>query len=217
MFTRLDKDGDGKLTKDELPERARERMARLFDKIGKEEITKDEFLKLRARRGGDGKGLKGRRGRPGQRPEGGKGPRRGRGPEQPHLLRVLDTDNDKMLSKEELAKAADKFDELDKNKDGKLDGPELVGPPPEMGGPDGGPGEGPRRAPRGNPDRGRQFERLDKDADGKISSDEAPEKVKDRFEALDADKDGTVTLDEFKKGPAGQRARQNRPKPDDIE
>jgi hypothetical protein len=130
-------------------------MAPLFEKIGKEEITKDEFLKLRARRGGDGEGPKGRRGRPGQRPEGGKGPRRGRGPELPHLLRVLDTDNDKMLSKEELAKVADKFDELDKNKDGKLDGPEIIGPPREMGGPDDG-REGPRRRrPRGdNPDGG---------------------------------------------------------------
>ena len=48
----------------------------------------------------------------------------------PLIFRMLDTNHDGRLSKEELAKASEKFDELDRNHDGQLDLSELFGPPP---------------------------------------------------------------------------------------
>jgi len=44
IFGFLDTNKDGKLTRAELPERAKERMGKLFERLGKEEITRTEFL-----------------------------------------------------------------------------------------------------------------------------------------------------------------------------
>ncbi|MEX2286028.1 MAG: EF-hand domain-containing protein [Planctomycetaceae bacterium] len=255
-FTRFDQNNDGKLTRDELPEPAREHMGRMFDRLGKDEITKEEFINLanlrrRGEKDGEGPGAEGRKGRFGKRRPGGEGNpegndgtprgREGRGPQMSPLIRLLDTDNDKMLSKDELAKAAEKFAELDTNKDGKLDGPELMGPPPRFGGMGGEGGEGRRRrGPGDDENRGkgrpggrgpegagpggpggtgafgeRFFERLDKDGDGKISNEEAPERLKERFQSLDTDKDGVVSLEEFKKGAEDRGANRGRRGPPD--
>ena len=51
----------------------------------------------------------------------------------------------------------------------------------------------------------RFFKQLDKNNDGKISKDEAPERLKENFSKLDANSDDVVDLDEFKKGFAGRR------------
>ncbi|MBL4884132.1 MAG: EF-hand domain-containing protein [Planctomycetaceae bacterium] len=45
IFRFLDTNKNGKITRAELPERARQRFGQLFDKLNKEEITKAEFLK----------------------------------------------------------------------------------------------------------------------------------------------------------------------------
>ncbi len=44
VFGFLDTNKDGKLTRKELPERAKERFEKMFDKLGKDEISKTEFL-----------------------------------------------------------------------------------------------------------------------------------------------------------------------------
>ncbi|MGI8981049.1 MAG: site-2 protease family protein [Pirellulaceae bacterium] len=45
------------------------------------------------------------------------------------------------------------------------------------------------------------FNRLDKDGDGTISKDEAPERIKENFERVDANKDGSIDAEEFIKDP----------------
>ncbi len=199
FFKRLDANGDGKITKDEVPERFKPRMDALLQQAGKGQdgsISKEEFGKLIAQRGGP-------HGRPGERrggPQGGHG-----GFHLPLFFQKLDADKDGALSKDEVTKAVEKFDELDKNKDGKLDPRELFGPRP--GGPQfgrGRPGQRPEGAGRGEFAE-RFFKQADKNNDGKISQDEAPERLKQHFSKFDANSDGAVDLDEFKKGFAGRR------------
>lgn len=42
------------------------------------------------------------------------------------------------------------------------------------------------------------IQKMDKNNDGVISLEEAPEKMKQRFDRLDADSSGTITAEEFK-------------------
>lgn len=248
LFQRLDTNNDGKLTIDEAPERARPMIQAVLRKLGKDQdtsLTKDEFVanfprdpmrqpeaatRRETERKPDGD----------QRPEGDRpreGDRRpeGRGVDGrgPAVLRLLDTNRDGRLSKDELAQVGEKFDELDRNHDGQLDPSELIGPMDARPNPrdgtsregnlprNGGPlrdgerrevqrPEGDRPARDTRPDgagRAPFFERLDRDNDGKISKDEAPEPVKDRFNTLDTNGDGFLTLDEFRAGalPLGNR------------
>ncbi len=44
VFGFLDSNNDGKLTRKELPARAKERFGKMFDKLGKDEISKEEFV-----------------------------------------------------------------------------------------------------------------------------------------------------------------------------
>lgn len=149
FFKRLDADQDGKLTLSEVPEQFRPQLERMLTALGKgkeDGVTGDEFKKLAAEnQARDG-------GRPGNGPPGMQRPGDGRGGFGALWLRKLDTNGDGKLSKEELSKAADLFDELDVNKDGVLEPSELFGPPPEGGrpaGPGGRPGAAGR--PRGRP------------------------------------------------------------------
>jgi Ca2+-binding EF-hand superfamily protein len=84
--------------------------------------------------------------------------------------------------------------------------------------PEGRPGFGP---PGGGPGRdggrpGDFFARLDKDGDGSLSKEEAPERMKERFKDLDANSDGKITTEEFREaiakefGVPGER-RERRP------
>ena len=174
----------------------------------------------------------------------------------------MDTNHDGRLSKDELAKLGEKFDELDRNHDGQLDPFELIGGP--AGGPDGrgappregvAPREGQPRegnppregAPRGEggrrdadrpdgarrPDgeaptrerrtdagqpaeRGPIFQRLDRNGDGKISKEEAPEAMKERFSMLDTNGDGFISQDELRAGAQqlGDRVRRPEGRPE---
>ena len=139
----------------------------------------------------------------GQRPEGGqrngaqreggqrggaqRGGQRGQRPTSP-MMTALDTNKDGQLSPEEIANAATALKTLDKNSDGILDATELTPPRGGQGRPGGNTG--------GFVDR--VMER-DADKDGKISKEEAGERMAGMFERMDADSDGFVTKTELEK------------------
>lgn len=49
------------------------------------------------------------------------------------------------------------------------------------------------------------FARLDKDGDGEVSKEEAPDQLKGRFDDIDADKNGKISKEEFSKAPRPKR------------
>jgi Ca2+-binding EF-hand superfamily protein len=194
IFDRLDRNHDGKLAKEEIPEPMRDRLGPLFERLGKDTLSKDDLRGFGRRMGPPG-GF-GMRGMPGR----------------PRFLQELDANQDGRLSKEELAKAAEKFDALDNNGDGQLDPQELMGMP-ERGGPfaemDG------RRLGGANGDGGRSFfERMDRNGDGKVTKDELPPRMQERFDDLDQNGDGALTQEEIQasfRGRFGNRPEGGRP------
>lgn len=177
MFGRLDANGDGKVTVNEAPERAKQIVTMALRRAGKDadgSLTKEEFLKnlptpprgegqVGQRRPEGDRPPEGRRPDGERRPEGDRGPdarrpdgerrdgdrppegrrpdgeRRPEGARGPILMRKLDTNSDGRISKDELSKLADLFEEIDTNHDGYLDPSELLGgpmgPPREFDGP----------------------------------------------------------------------------------
>jgi Ca2+-binding EF-hand superfamily protein len=204
IFDQLDTNGDGKLSKADAPKNRGKRMLeRVLEQTGKgadAEISRADFLanfpKELAERFGA------RRRENADRPEGPSF----RGPK---FLQMLDANHDGKLSKNELAKAAESFDELDANHDGELDLRELMGPPPEGMEPFTGRPEGPLAENRPRPETaaggGPFFQRLDKDGDGKLAKDELPPRLKDRFEQLDRNGDGFVSAEELREAMPGRR------------
>ena len=232
VFKNFDANRDGKLTVDEVPEFLQRGFEEMLEKAGKKKedgLTQDEFVKGLAERraaderrpdgergpdpraqGGPGGRDAGPRGRDGG-PQGREGGPRGReggpqgregGPQgrdggprgfpPDSGLRKLDTNGDGKLSKAELSKIADMFDELDLNKDGFLDMLELMGPPPDRreGGPrgEGGPRQGggrpggpdgkrPERSPAGGPPDGKRGERKPADQRSDASENQQPADV----------------------------------------
>jgi Ca2+-binding EF-hand superfamily protein len=203
IFQRLDADGDGKLTLDEAPEFAKDRIRDVFRRAGKGDgdfLTQEEFVQLT---------------RPAapQRPEARPQPEtaqdtaeRPRPDEDrfrgPRFFRLVDIDGDGKISREELAQALERFDELDLNKDGAIDLREFLGFPPGEGAPPAG-----RRGPvpsnesrRDGEMADRILQEADRNGDGKISKDEAPERLRQNFDRFDLNGDGQIDRDELIQG-----------------
>lgn len=223
LFRQLDKDVDGQISRDEIPEEQKrliERLIALHDKDGNGKLSLTEFGEgLRDGRGqGDrGQGDRGQGGREGGPPREGQpreGQPRGEMPRdgqpgrpgfQPGmpggfpgggdpLVRILDVDANGEISSDEIAKAGDRLKALDKNGDGKITR-EEIGPPRPPVGPDGRPPEGFR------PDAERfvQFmKQQDKNGDGKLSKDEVGERMQGFFDRIDANSDGVLDDVELK-------------------
>jgi len=231
FFRRMDRNGDGKITPDEVPEDRRAGFMQMLSRVdedGDGAATLDEFRKGFGPRPGE-PARPGEPGRPGQpRPD---QPRLGM-PPMPGggelLLRVLDADGNGELSADEIAGAAAALKKLDRNGDGKITRDE-VGPPPPFGRPgqpgqSGRPGQPPEAGrPDGRADGERArayFKQFDKDGDGKLSKDEAPERMRENFGRLDTNGDGFVDDAELKQlvermqqavGAAGRRPEGARP------
>lgn len=204
----LDENKDGKISKDEVPER----LLSIFARIDKDKdgvLTKDEIQSeypgRDSGRGEDGgrPGGEGGRGREGSRGRGGEGGRSGQGgrggeggrggmdrgpggmPQFP-LMTALDADGDGKISADEINNATAALKKLDRNKDGLLDQTELR---PEFGG---GPPGGGRPQGDGTPGGGRGG------AGGPPAGNGNPGAFVDgMLERMDKDKDGKLTGDEI--------------------
>jgi collagen type III alpha len=230
IFERFDANGDGKLSKEEAPERMREFFGRI-DQDGDGHATLPEFEKataalsavMQGRAGPPPAGGERPNDRPGDRPESGRPPEGRPGEGAPPLIRALDTDADGEISAEEIAAAAKSLAKLDRNGDGKLTR-EEIGPPPGMmrlgeGRTEGRPGARPGGPPNaGAPNAGpfaEQFlsrlKEADTNGDKQLSREEAPERLKERFDQIDRNGDGQLDQAELKtmvermRGAAGNR------------
>lgn len=244
MFQRLDANKDKVLTADELPEQRKPFFSRMIKRLGKNEsegLTQDEFVNTmkkqmsmrQAGQKGKGKpGFDGKKKGSGAEQAGVQGKGKGRAgfrPPQPKLFTQLDTNNDRKVSREELAKIVEMFDKLDENKDGELDVAELIGPPPMRG---------PRMADAGKPrmkkpngpnadkkskkgeavnkreaqikkGKGRNlvdnvFKKQDSDGDGNISKSEAQNRLAKRFDKIDTNNDGQIDRAELEQSIANR-------------
>ncbi len=176
MFKRADKNNDGKISKDEVPEQAWERLGKL-DKDGDGAVSGEE-----AKAG---------------RPEGG----RPGGPpsreEAAARFEKADKNEDGKLSKDEVpAEHWERLSKLDKDGDNAVSKEEMAAMAAMMR-QRGEKGPGGKGRPEGGP--GEMFDRFDKDKDGKLAESEVPEEMWAKVRKADDDADGLVSKEELDK------------------
>ena len=181
FFDRFDANEDGKLTKDELPERAADRIMKA-DADGDGAVTKEELEAAREKMGG-GRG------------EG--------GPDVGAFFDRFDANEDGKLTKDELPEQlAERIMKADADGDGAVTKEELEAAREKMGGQRGGDGERGGRGKRGGQGQGGHgvgalLDRFDANEDGKLTKDELPERAAEKIMQADADGDGAVTKEEL--------------------
>jgi len=196
FIRKFDTDGDGKVTKEEMGDKARH-----FDRLDQNQdgsVTKEEasaHFQRKGQRGGEWGG------RDRDRQRGERQNREGQNRRfKPPIMEKLDKNGDGKITKEEWTAA---FNEMDKDGDGALTVRELMARAPGQGG----------------PDYSRMLARFDKNKDKKISLDEF---VDERFGQADRNGDGAMTKEEYKasirqmvqgrsRRQDGPRGRQDRP------
>ena len=214
LIERLDRNGNGVIDKDELPEGWGERIGPA-DANGDGVITPEEL-----------EGLMGGGRRPG--PEGGEGdgerPRRrdGRGGAQ-GIIERLDRNGNGVIDKDELPEGwGRRIGPADTNGDGVITPEELeglLGGGNRPGGGQGGEGDGER--PRRRDGRGGAqglIDRLDRNGNGVIDLDELDEGMLERLKPLDANGDGVIDESELNRrrrggNPGGGGGDNPRPQP----
>ena len=189
IFKRLDTNGDGKIELSEVPEQARGRLEQFMDNY---DTNRDKALSLDEFRKGHAM-IRAQVGLVQPPPS----------PMPGGLLRVLDTNGDGMLSKEEIAAAPESLRKLDRDSDGAISARELMAVLPTQPGQPGNPRPGERRPddPNRRPEAGAFLERLrsmDANGDGKWSEDELPPFLRQQFSKIDANGDKFVDADELK-------------------
>ena len=111
------------------------------------------------------------------------------------ILQVLDYNRDGKLQQGEIDMAVVILRKMDRNNDGELSAGELSGPSNRPGGFAGSQNNRPSVNPgQGGQTRARipQFSELDKNGDGKISPEEAPERMAEHFDKHDTNADGFI-------------------------
>jgi len=215
IFERLDKNKDGKLTSDEVADQKRIKAA--FDRLGKDSLTLDELTA--ALQNGD-KPQKVNKKKLAKKAAkmAAKQAAKGKVPEPttmaaketgaganalPEFARLLDTNHDGRLSREELSKAAESFDRLDRNHDGVLDAKELTEVPAVTAAAATTPqpaGKAARKHAKGagaGANLAKLMQKADKDNDGKLSMEEAPRGMKKHFAKIDTNSDGFLDKGEL--------------------
>ena len=192
MLYHLDKNKDGTITQDEAGERTWERMLSRVDADGDGKVTSAELAKGRpGARGREGaprrEGARGRgRGQEGRQAEQGR-----RDPGE--WMKRMDANGDGFLVADEVDERMwNHLQQADTDGDGKVSADELAEIRKRAGGA-GGPGGG----GAGRVDSKRMMERLDKNGDGAISQDEVDEGTWRHFGRADTNGDGNVTADEL--------------------
>lgn len=168
-FAELDKNKDKKVSRDEMPSQFPPQMFDRMDANHDGFVDEEEWNAMRARfAGGGDRVMMG-------------GPRMGEG-----LTKLLDSNADGKVSRDEFAKIVSLFDTIDKDHTGELSTDELNGFSRAVG-------EANTQA-TGGVEVNNLFEKYDKDKDNKISAEEmGNEKT---FKALDLSKDGFITREE---------------------
>lgn len=168
-FAELDKNKDKKLSRDEMPAQF---PAQVFDRVDNNHdgfVDEEEWNTMRTRFAGGGGGVMVG------------GPRVGEG-----LTKLLDSNADGKISRDEFARIVSLFDTLDKDHSGDLSTDELNGFSRAV--------NDAHTQATGGVEVNNLFEKYDKDKDGKISAEEmGNEKT---FKALDLSKDGFITREE---------------------
>lgn len=221
FFKRLDANGDGQVSIDEVPEERREGFKRLIergDKDGDESLSKQEFAQAFA---GGAPGKARPESKEGKRPEGRPDPARffvrmdankdgkvtlDEAPEPlrpriEQMIRRADTDGDMAVTLDELRAAGPPKQRPDGAKPPKGKPEQTRAKRPEGG--KTGDGASPRMG---------LFLALDADRDGQLSDDEISRASK-VIRKLDADGDGNVTLQEMVAARPGAKKAKNKKKP----
>ena len=184
LFQQLDRNGDDRVTLDEVPKPKRPLFKRFLGRADSNEdriLTREEWSRAVALGNPGEKGTTEQAAdmaRPRRRPLG--------------LFQMLDANGDRRLSEAELADAPRLLEKLDRDGDGAISIDELAPDRP-------GNGNGP------NPKAGRPrfdlvagvLKRFDTDDDGKISKEEAPEAIKRRFSRIDRDRNDVLDKGEL--------------------
>ena len=210
FIKRLDKDGDGKVSSEELPETYRARLGVKFEKFDKNKdgaLNQEEVAAMLTASYGSRRSP-GTPSRDTDRPR--PSSRDSAQPTQDALFAILDRDRNGKLSRRELEAAGSILARLDRDKDGSVSKREIAAAASDKAPSRGSARE---RSSRERDSRGgisSYAKRLDKNNDGKITREEASGPIKERFDRLDEDGDGILKVEDIEK--AFRRSRSRSPR-----